>query len=268
MPLQLSDFEHPPICHGYVWAVQDEENLAKLVGELILGQARHVRNVLQGLHSTPTGVDSREVEKAIDHLTLSDGQEPYLRDGWIFQFLSWIASQLCWGKQMIATMPHMGTARKGFDGVILEFASDDRAVERVFICEDKATENPRQTLREQVWPEIRSIEANERSSEIRVEVTNLLERKLGQGSDRVAALVEDALWKDRRAYRVSITADGRAASGERRELLFKGYDSCAPGSVRKRRAEVICEDALREWMNHFCSLVVDYLEDYAGGENV
>lgn len=262
MPLELTDFEHPSICHGYVWQVRDKPLLAELVAEVLLGQYRHVRKVLMNLKSTPRVVDIDEIEKAIEVLTLVEGKKLYLRDGWVFQCISWVAARCTEGPNAILSPPHMGTARKGFDSVLLVLADDGSTVERVYIGEDKATEDARHMIQYSVWPEIEVLEKGERRAEIRSEVTTLLERKLSQDDERIERLIDQALWQDTRAYRVAVTASDAYDSSDGREELFEGYDTCASGLVRKRRAETFHHPAVRDWMEHFCGLVVERLNSY------
>lgn len=84
---------------------------------------------------------------AIALLSLKPDEKPWHRDGWMFQAISWIAAHNDGGIAIRA--PHLIKAHKGFDGLKLEL-SDAGEVTAVVVFEDKATENPRATIRDDV----------------------------------------------------------------------------------------------------------------------
>jgi hypothetical protein len=59
--------------------------------------------------------------------------------------------------------------------VQLELAADGKSVTAVIVFEDKATDNARKTIREEVWPGIVALEAGERVSELTHQTTAMLE---------------------------------------------------------------------------------------------
>ncbi len=111
---------------------------------------------------------------AIRQLTVAEGADPWHRDGWIFQTISWIAAHRT-EKGVVVRAPHAIPAHKGFDGMQLRLDEAGKAVTAMVIFEDKATDDPRKTLRTKVWAGIRALEAGQRMPELVQETTSILE---------------------------------------------------------------------------------------------
>lgn len=263
MTLTLDTVVHGDICHGWTWTIKDENELATQVAQIALGQYKHVSRILDGLTSRPMSTTADHAADAIKKLTVAPGAEAWHRDGWIFQAISWIAAHQ---KKEAGFLrgPHIRKADHGFDGLQLEFSPDGKSVTAVIIFEDKATTNPRPTIRDDVWPSIADLEAGQRVTELTSDVTGMLEayRSLSPEVD-VEQAVSEILWKEARRYRVSITIGDAHASEQKRADLFAGYDENAPGAISKRRAETIYIPELRKWMDGFAARVIDKVKELA-----
>jgi hypothetical protein len=164
MTLTLSQIDHGDLCHGWAWIVEDEDVLAERVARVALGQYRHVAKIVAGADESAPGTSKDHVAAAIKLLTVEDREDPWHRDGWIFQTISWIAAHQQ-AKGAITRPPHIIKAHKGFDGMQLELADGGKCVTAVVVFEDKATVNARGTIRDEVWPGIVALEAGERVTE-------------------------------------------------------------------------------------------------------
>jgi hypothetical protein len=257
MTLVLKQVDHDDLCHGWEWEVQDIDILAERVARVALGQFRHVAKILEGLAGTAPIGTAQHAADALEKLKVAKNGDPWQRDGWLFQIISWIAANQ---KKQGATLapPHIFHAHKGFDCIQLELSADGKSVTAIVIFEDKATENARQTIKQSVWPDIVDLEAGERIAELTHEASALLEKQqhLYPGLD-VDDAIDRILWQEARRYRVSISVDDKHKSTDARKKLFKHYDQSAAGEVLRRRAETIHFDDLREWMNDFSDLVAD-----------
>jgi hypothetical protein len=254
MTLRLQTVNSPDLCEGSEWVVVDGDALAEHVARIAVGQYRHVARILFGEDVTTATVTQAAKADAITLLTVKKGEEPWHRDGWLFQAISWIAAHNTSGVAIRA--PHLIKAHKGFDGLKLEL-SDTGVVSAVIIFEDKATENPRDTIRDDVWPGIAKLEQGERTNELSQEVSSLLEAQLRTfpGLD-VDAAVEQIVWKEARRYRVAITVNKPHLNATQRKRLFKDYDTHAPGDIIRRGAETICLPNLRSWMQTLADKVI------------
>jgi hypothetical protein len=228
MTLTLSQIDHGNLCHGWAWTVEDEDALAERVARVALGQYRHVAKILAGVDVLESGASTDHVAAAIKLLTVEDGEDPWHRDGWIFQTISWIAAHQQ-VKGAVTRPPHILKAHKGFDGMQLELADDGKCVTAVVVFEDKATINARDTIRDEVWPGIVALEAGERVTELTHETSAMLEAQQNRDPDLdIDAAISNILWKEVRRYRVSITIDDTHLKNTDRARLFKGFDEKAP----------------------------------------
>lgn len=262
MPLDLTPVIHGKLCHGSRWIVADKRDLAAKVAQLALGQSRHVATILAGIDKKAPTTRDDVAKGAIKMLTVKDGADPYHRDGWIFQSISWIAAHRH-DAGAVVRAPHPILAHKGFDGMQLKLDAAGAKITAVVIFEDKATVNPRSTVTGDVWKGIRALERGERMPELVQETGAILEaNQLRYPNLDIDAAVETILWDEVRYYRVAITADDSHDDDEEREALFKGFDTVAPGDQKRRQAETMCIPKLRDWMERFAARAIRRIEDW------
>jgi hypothetical protein len=176
------------------------------------------------------------------------------RDGWLFQHISWIAAILDTAEPVVASAPHPRPAEKGFDIVLVPLASRQKAKLELIIGEDKATTNPRDMIRDRVWPEITDLENGARDAEVQATLTSLI---AGAGITNKDELSTAAFWRRKKRYRVCVTIPSSSDTSAARQKLFKGYDDYAPGSaVERRKAETFALQDLRQWMEAFGRKVI------------
>jgi hypothetical protein len=258
MTLLLTKVDASEVCQGSDWAIEDQDALAEQVARIAVGQYRHVAKILAGTGSAPPPSDDDVKTNAIALLTAEDPNNPWHRDGWLFQAISWIAAHTGGGAAI--RPPHLIKAHKGFDGLQLELSADG-SVQAVIIFEDKATENPRDTIRDDVLPGIAKLENGERRNELGQEVAGLLETQVRTFPDLdVDAALQLIVWKEARRYRVAITVASPHNGDAKRKALFKDYDTCAPGNLQRRGAETMTIPELRKWMHGFAGLVIEKIK--------
>lgn len=256
MTLTLVPIDHGELCHGWAWTIEDEDVLAERVARIVLGQYRHVAKILTGAGVPGPVANAEQANAAIKQLTLAEGGDPWHRDGWLFQAISWIAAHQQ-PSASLTRMPHIRKADKGFDGMQLELNEAGTAITAVVVFEDKATDNARDTIREDVWPGIVSLEKGERLNEISQEVSGMLDARAAADPEfDLDSAIANTLWHDARRYRVSITIGDTHNDPSARAKLFKGFDDSAPGATARRRADTIYLPALRNWMAGFSSRVI------------
>lgn len=256
MPITLTPYDGGELCYGYAWTVANEDLLADRIGSIALGQARHVQKILAGVSIGPPPTTAGAVESAIKLLTAPPGEDPWHRDGWMFQAMSWIAATKA-APTAVIRPPHMILAHKGFDGLQLKIDSATGTIAAAVIFEDKATENPRPTIRNDVWPEFEKLESGDRENVLMAEVVALLLTKPDVDPD---IAIQNVIWKDARHYRVSITINEAHASEKGHKRLFKGYDEIVTGAKARRRGEVFQIDDLRGWMGQLSQKAIAAIE--------
>ncbi|MDY7524262.1 hypothetical protein [Sphingomonas sp. 10B4] len=260
MPLTLTPIDHDDLCHGWRWEIADEADLARKVAMIALGQYRHVAQILADIDKKPAPTRKDTAAAAIERFKVSANGDPWHRDGWIFQTISWIAAHRS-EKGIVARAPHAIPAHKGFDGMQLRLDKKRKAVTAVVIFEDKATDSPRKTVREDVWDGIRALEAGERMPELIQETTTILEAHQVHFPDLdIYDAIETILWDEVRNYRVSITTSDTHVKDDSRRKLFKGFDGVAPGKAARRRADTMHIPELRDWMDAFALNVITQIK--------
>jgi hypothetical protein len=255
MSISLTPFNHDNLCYGSAWVVENEDVLADQIARVALGQSRHVQKILAGTHLGPLPTTRSAAAGAIALLTVV-GKDPWHRDGWMFQTMSWIAALRATPDGIIRP-PHMILAHKGFDGLQLEMDKKTGTIVAAVIFEDKATENPRDTIRDEVWPDFSKLEAGDRENILTAEVVALLETQPDIDPD---IAIQNIIWKEARRYRVSITVGDTHADAAGRRRLFHDYDAKVAGEVDRRRAETFYVHDLRQWMSELAAKAIAAIE--------
>ncbi|MDX9911197.1 MAG: hypothetical protein RBS39_05150 [Phycisphaerales bacterium] len=184
------------------------------------------------------------------------------------QIIAWVAAHQLDPPMAVIRAPQSRMADKGFDGLMISL-DDKRQLRGIIVCEEKATENPRDTVREEVWPEVRKLEAGERDGELFSEVTTLLYKlKATDPAFDIDGALAAIDWSRHRVYRVSVTIETSRDNVKGHAALFKGYDNVAPGCIDRRHGETVCLAPLREWMDGFCGLVLDQLSTLESAAHV
>lgn len=249
MSISLTPFVAGAICHGCTWTVDDIDELATHIALVAVGQAEHAIEILESAGVASATADAWAVESALGLLTAA-AADPFHRDGWMFQVMSWIAAHRG-SSGAIIRAPHMRAADKGFDGLQVEIEGQSGEVAAVVIFEDKATERPRAMIRDEVWPDFRDLEKGANQNVLVAEITTLLK---GAGRADAAAVVKKVVWSKSKHYRVSITVGQAHASEPGRSQLFSDFDAVAPGEIRRRRGETLHIPNLRPWLHDLAEL--------------
>ncbi len=249
MPISFTPISNGKRWTGYDWAIDSDHELAQLVARIALGQYRHVLQILAETDFAGSTPATTALEGARQLLTVPKGSDPFHRDGWLFQTISWIAAHIQDNTSLIAP-PHMQHAEKGFDGLHVLIDDKTQTVRSVVICEEKATSNPRAVIRDQVWNEFTALETGSRDNLLTAKISMLLATRPELDPDQA---IQQVLWKEVRAFRVAITVDDRHGNVDGRKRLFKGYSTVVSGRVTRRRAETLHLDDLRCWMKHLAN---------------
>lgn len=244
-------------CQGVTFTISDADALAHAIAHVLVQEYALARSILSGDATADEGdvieLDADEIDDIVcRRLKPSD---VYHRDGFLFQLMMWLAAHLDLDDGDLVALPHTQASAKGQDCIVVHRAGN--AVVALSICEDKATVNPRDTVRDEVWPEIRAYEAGGRRDELR---SNII-ATLGLGgipTSEATALIRRISWEGKRRYRVRLTLESTRTQG-----LFKGFDQIVTGGVERRRGETIHLPGLRTWMTEFAAKVETELRDFA-----
>ena len=261
------------------WSVADadRDRLVDTLAYLYLRQEENASRIIQVLdprRRIPPGLVAENVvhkltaPRPVDLHTFKNGNERekeaaehrikasiWHRDGLLFQHLSWIVARQSMPKAYM-TAPHVRHADKGFDGFIIEFNETQERLERIILCEDKASTNPRSIITSSVWKEIEAILRGERDDEVLADLTTLLKGVPGLDAEGVEDVVDAIFWDEARQFRVCV------ATGEdhRREggfgHILKGFEGVAPGVAGSWIGGVLAFRDVRDGLNCLAEDVV------------
>ena len=248
--------------HGGTLVIDDRARAAEIVARLIVGQLHYVEGLLQGLAGTPPTPTPGVIARALAQLAqpVDDDGMVWRRDGWVFQYLSWIATV---SKDRVVQAPHMQEGEHGLDNLYLEFDPDSKPI--LTICEDKATDHPRRTVRDEVLPEFKATEQGLRDAKLQSKLTVLL-RLSGRSREEIASAIESVQWETTRRYAATVTT--AEVEAPRLRSLYKEFDVVVPGDPARRAGNVFHVTQLRPWMRAFCADVATAVTKLSGPASV
>lgn len=260
MPITITCKDLSPLCKDYEYVINDIEQLAELITRLLMGHYHHVNRVITGIAPHYPNVDQPTILRQLEVLELSGKDDKYIEKvhGWLFQMISWIvlAEMYKYDTGFHQHYPHPQVSMHGLDGIAVKMNTDN-SINRIIITEDKCTDDARNTVKQQVFPEFESIEKGEKNNAIMQHVEALI------SEDILFSIQDDILKPEYRQYRISITRQDRHDTNDGRKKLFKDYDIIVAGAdVDRRTAATINMGEMRDWMEDLRLLVITKLQNY------
>jgi hypothetical protein len=271
LPLATKTVAIDADCTGDRWTAQDEDQLAKLIAIIAMGQATEAAHILtELLPAAPAFTTADLVAEARRRLTVQEdsdfpktGSPVAHRDGFIFEAISWIAARQAYGENKYLKDPHVSATTQGLDGLMIELADSKTEIVRTTIFEDKCVDDPRPTFL-RVIKELMKRHRNERSAELVAGATTLL-RIAGvkeRDAARLAAAVMDVT---KRSYRAAFALTKAFDTQPERQKLFKGYEKLDGIKAEQRvGAGLIVVGEMREWFAALARKACDYLDELEG----
>jgi len=141
---QISD----SYCRGITFEVTDIDAVAKTIALVLIQEYDLARKLVIGTdHLTDViSLEKDDIEDIIQRRL--HPKDVYHRDGFMFQLMMWLAAHLDLQDGDLVALPHSQGSAKGQDSIVVHRSVD--AVVGLTICEDKATENPRDMVRDEV----------------------------------------------------------------------------------------------------------------------
>lgn len=245
-------------CQGIEFEVTDIDAVAKTIALVLIQEYDLASRLVTGDYppSNVISLASEDIEDII--LRRLHPKDVYHRDGFLFQLMMWLAAHLDLQDGDLVALPHSQGSAKGQDSIVVHRSTD--AVVALTICEDKATENPRDMVRNEVWPEIKEYEQGGRRDELR---SNII-ATLGIGgipSAEAQNLIRGISWGGKRRYRVRVTVE----PNQRTSKLFKGFEEIVNGHNEMRRGETTTLPSMRNWMTTLAEKIENELRSFAQG---
>lgn len=266
--LKINNFPIDDICVGSRWEVSNEDQLARLIAVVIMGQAAYAAHIIRELMPAHPAFSNDALKKeAIIKFTVQDSPQPVRygypkvqRDGLIFEVISWIAAKQLAGKNAYLKDPHTSSTSQGLDGLMIELSENGQEIIKSTIFEDKCTTNPRKLFKESVLPGFINRHKNTRNSELIAQATSLI--KLS-GVDDVTAMrmVQKVLDNNTRYYRAGFAVTSAFDNEEARKNLFDGYGEIKGIRAEQRSASTFVVDGpLRTWFESLAQKIIAYIE--------
>ncbi len=245
-------------CQGIEFNVTDIDNLARTIAFVLIQEYDLARRLVTG-DDHPTDVISLENDDIEDIIQRRlHPKDVYHRDGFLFQLMMWLAAHLDLQDGDLVALPHSQGSAKGQDSIVVHRSTD--AVVALTICEDKATENPRDMVRDEVWSEIKEYEQGGRRDELRSNIIATL-GTAGISSAEAQNLIRGISWSGKRRYRVRVTVE----PNQRTSKLFKGFEEIVSGDNEMRRGETTILPSMRNWMTTLAEKIENELRCFAWG---
>ncbi|PLW76511.1 hypothetical protein C0081_16270 [Cohaesibacter celericrescens] len=261
-------------CTGERWRVLDDEQLARLIAIIAMGQAAQASHILSELlPATPAfTIPELRAEGKIRLTVQEKKQEPRIgyprwqRDGFMFEAISWVAARQVYGKAAYMKDPHVSATSQGLDGLMLELSIDKTQIDRTTVFEDKCSDDPVSTFKNKVIPAFRDRHENKRSAEIVAAATVLL-GKAGIDEGAAAKLAAAVTDRTKRRYRAAFAITNELDSVDGRNKLFAGYDEISDIEQAQRLgACLVVSPKLRGWFDQLAEKAVAYLEALNDGD--
>ncbi|WP_281947448.1 hypothetical protein [Vibrio parahaemolyticus] len=270
--LKITNFPIDDVCIGFRWEVSNEDQLARLIAIVVMGQALYAAHIIRELMPARPAFSTEELKKeATIKFTVQDTPQPIRsgypreqRDGLIFEIISWIAAKQVAGKHSYLKDPHTSSTSQGLDGLMIELSDDGKEILKSTIFEDKCSINPRRTFTQSVIPGFIDRHKNTRNSELIAEATSLI--KLS-GVDDIAAMrmVQKVLDNNSRYYRAGFAVTSNFDTEEARKGLFKGYGKITGIRAEQRIASTFVVDGqLRDWFEMLAQKIITYISQLDG----
>jgi len=260
---------------GNQWLVNDINELAKTIALITLGQVEHAAEILQeAITIVPVPSRSHYYNEARNQLMINGETDVkrevsrYHRDGFLFECISWIVSSQEADNNTYLKDPHISATTQGLDGLIIRMDPEEKVLIQTIICEDKCTQNPRDTFRDKVLEAFSEHHQNKRASDLLANAVALIKLSGLKGTNAVLA-AEKVHDKEFRSYRAALTVDSSVSTISKRLKLFKGYEKLENIEKNQRiGATFIVNGELRVWFHELSELVIHHLNNFEEGEKI
>ncbi len=266
--LKITGFPIDDDCVGSKWQVENEEQLARLIAIVVMGQAAQAAHIIDELlPAVPAFTFDALKQEAIIKFTVQEvaqtprtGYPRTQRDGLIFEIISWIAAKQVSGEKCFLKDPHTSSTSQGLDGIMIELNEDGNEILKSTIFEDKCTDNPRDTFTQKVIPGFLDRHGNTRNAELIAAAATLIQLS-GVNNVQAMSMVRKVIDNSSRQYRAGFALTQDFDTEEAQKALFKGYNKIKDISQEQRiGASLIVNGKLRDWFDALATKIIEYIE--------
>ncbi len=266
--LKITGFPIDDDCVGSKWKVENEDQLARLIAIVVMGQAAQAAHIIDELlPAAPAFTNEALKKEAVIKFTVQEvAQTPRIgypriqRDGLIFEIISWIAAKQVSGEKCFLKDPHTSSTYQGLDGIMIELNEDGSEILKSTIFEDKCTDNPRDTFTQKVIPGFLDRHENTRNAELIAAAATLIQLS-GVSNVQAMSMVRKVIDNSSRQYRAGFALTQDFDTEEAQKALFKGYDKIKDINQEQRiGASLIVDGKLRDWFDALATKIIAYIE--------
>jgi hypothetical protein len=256
-------------CTGNRWSVADQSQLGKLIAVVAMGQAIHAAEIIAKLKPVaPAFTHASLIDEAKLQLAIR-GDTPekrdasrWRRDGFIFETISWIATQQTKTATTLLKDPHLKSTMQGIDGLVIELDGSGTSVTRATVVEDKCVGDPQTTFRDKVMPCFKDHHKNKRGPELVSAAASLIASTGMSGTDATQA-AERVLNLAYRRYLAALTIEATDDAQPRRASIFAGYSSLENiTSDQRHAATFVVTGGLRDYFDALAKIASDALDSW------
>ena len=254
---------------GDKWIINDEAELARLVGLVLKCEFGHAEAILQNIPvSTIMYTASQEasvkanVIKAltlvIDPLTGKETRntKKWHRDGVLFETISWIVARKYSSPETLLRDPHIDPTTQGLDGLMIELNAAKDDVVATTVLEDKCTEKAEYTFSYVTMPALKKHHVEHRK--VLESATSLLRQEFKAGA--LSAMAAKTIGMGVRKYRSSLTIEHSEDNTTDRQRVFKKYNELIGISQSARiGCTLLTGSDMRDWFEDFAQKVINSL---------
>lgn len=253
VPLTINPMPALPQCDGEQWIISAPDGLAELCAIVLVGQAIHAAEILDGTEAQASGISPGLKAELHKELHPTTQQTIEHRDGLLFEIICWVATRLVIDAEEALSEPHLKSTNQGTDGVKVTVDPSTKTLIKATVYEYKCTTNARSLFQGKVLKAFQEYVSGKRDNQLSQSAVPLL-RQLGfSGKDLKGAL--DTLIKTRPlAFQASLTVAPAIYPAAKCLALFKDYDSI-PVVVTNRGGNTLPLDDVRPWFAAFSKQV-------------
>jgi hypothetical protein len=269
MPITLTNVPINADCTGHRWIIDDEDELAGLVGLVMKCEFGHAEAILQNITSETISYTlaqeanmKAQVTKALTvKVDPSTGKEErgtpkWHRDGLLFEAISWIVARKHSSPDALLRDPHITPTTQGLDGLMIELNTEKNDVTATTVFEDKCTERAEHTFSYVTMPALKFHHIEHRK--VLESATTLLRQEFRSGA--LSSIAAKAIGISVRQYRSSLTIELSEDDQTQRQRVFGKYNELTGVSQSARIAcTLITGSDVRDWFEDFAKKVISSL---------
>jgi hypothetical protein len=253
---------HPadPECLGHQWFIIDEDGLAELSAEVLIGRAEHAARILAGVQRNPGPFAKALKPRLQQQLLLPPDADPAHRDGLLFEIICWLVARMTADPDEIVSDPHLRATTQGSDTLKISFDQNARLLVAATVYEYKCTIHARDRFRDEVLPAFQEYFDGRRDDQLAQNTVALLTR-YELSNQELVQVYDDLLTGRPIRFEAALTVSPEVFPKKKCIKLFKDYSSITP-LIDHRFGNTLPLANIRDWFQAFAQRVWAKIEAF------